>query len=95
MLFSARDRGQIEAIHDRLIASGILCEIREFCVEAEESGTAIYPELWVQANPDYHTASILYTSPVSLLRQRAADLHHTASNQNRLGRLSYLGGGEG
>jgi hypothetical protein len=73
MLFSSRDRAQIEHVHEKLAAAGIRCEIRDFPVTSEEGGTSSYPELWIESNPDYHTASILYASPVRLLRQRASD----------------------
>ena len=69
MLFSARNRAQIERARDALLAAGIRCEIREFPVEAQEFGMTCYPELWVDSNSDYHTASILYASPINLLRQ--------------------------
>jgi hypothetical protein len=69
MLFSSRNRAQIEQVREKLVAAGIRCEVRDFPVNAQESGTASYPELWVQSNPDYHTASILYASPVRLLQQ--------------------------
>lgn len=71
MLFSSRNRAQIERARGQLVAAGIRCEIRNFIVETGESGTASYPELWVESNPDYHTASIIYSSPVQVLRQRA------------------------
>jgi hypothetical protein len=71
MLFSSRSRMQIEQVRARLAASGVRCEVRFFPVDARQTGTSTYPELWVEANPDYHTASILYASPVQLLRQRA------------------------
>lgn len=71
MLFSCRNRAQIEQVRDKLASSGIRCEIRDFPVDTQECGARVYPELWVQANPDYHTASILYASPVRLLRERA------------------------
>ena len=74
LLFSSRSRTQIECVRQQLIAAGVRCEVRNFPVDMQVSGTSSYPELWVQANPDYHTASILYTSPVQLLRQRALDL---------------------
>lgn len=73
MLFSSRDRAQIDQVREKLLAAGIRCEVRNFPVNAEVSGTTSYPELWVQANPDYHTASILYASPVRLLQQRSAN----------------------
>ena len=72
MLFSARNRAQIERARDALLAAGIRCEIREFPVDAQEFGMSCYPELWVDATADYHTASILYASPISVLRQRTA-----------------------
>ena len=72
MLFSARNRAQIEQVRARLVAAGIRCEIRNFPVETPESGRSQYPELWVESNPDYHTASILYSSPLSVLRQQAS-----------------------
>jgi hypothetical protein len=71
MLFSSRDRGQIERILTQLVRAGIRCEIRDFRVELEQSKPSTYSELWVEANTDYHTASILYASPIALLRQRA------------------------
>ena len=73
MLFSARSRAQIERAREALLATGIRCEIREFPVAAQEFGMTCYPELWVEANPDYHTASILYASPLSVLRRRTAE----------------------
>ncbi len=72
MLFSSRDRAQIEQVRQKLVAAGVRCEVRNFPVDAQESGTTTYPELWVQSNPDYHTASILYTSPIRLLRQHTS-----------------------
>ena len=69
MMFSARSRTQIELVRQRLLAEGIRCEVRNFPLDSEQ-GTASYPELWVQSSADYHTASILYTSPVRVLRQR-------------------------
>jgi hypothetical protein len=75
MLFSARDRTQIELVRERLVAAGIRCEIRSFPVNEPESGSGSYPELWVEANPDYHTASIMYASPVRLLRERAGNTY--------------------
>jgi hypothetical protein len=74
MLFSSRDRAQIDQVREKLLAAGIRCEVRSFPVFDNVSGTtSSYPELWVEANGDYHTASILYASPISLLRQRASD----------------------
>jgi hypothetical protein len=73
MLFSSRNRAQIEQVREKLVAAGVRCEVRNFPVDVDVSGTACYPELWVQANPDYHTASILYASPVRVLRQRAEE----------------------
>jgi hypothetical protein len=72
MLFSARSRAQIERARDALLAAGIRCEIREFPVQAQEFGMTCYPELWIEANADYHTASILYASPITVLRQRTS-----------------------
>lgn len=72
LLFSSRHRAQIERAHAKLVAAGIRCEIRNFPVDEQESGTASYPELWVEGNTDYHTAAILYASPVRVLRQHAA-----------------------
>ena len=71
MLFSARDRAQVDQARDQLTAAGIACEVREFPTHSEEPGSQAYRELWVQANGDYHTASILYASPVKVLRQRS------------------------
>jgi hypothetical protein len=71
MLFSSRDRAQIELVRQKLALGGIRCEVRSFPVDEQVCGTSSYSELWVEANPDYHTASILYASPVSLLKQRA------------------------
>ena len=73
MLCSCRSRVQIERIREKLLADGIRCEIRDFPVDAHESGPASYPELWVEANPDYHTASILYASPVRVIKQRSSE----------------------
>jgi hypothetical protein len=70
MLFSSRDRAQIEQVREKLLAAGVQCEVRDFPVDAETCGTSTYPELWVRADPDYHTASILYASPVRVLRQQ-------------------------
>jgi hypothetical protein len=70
MLFSSRDRAQIELVREKLVAAGIRCEVRDFPVDSEECGRSSYPELWVQSNGDYHTASILYASPLRLLRRR-------------------------
>ena len=69
MLFSARDRRPVERARARLVEEGVLCEIRTFQTATPEGRRTWYPELWVQANPDYHTASILYASPVRLLRE--------------------------
>jgi len=33
--------------------------------------TGVQRQLWIESNPDYHTASILYASPVQLLKQQA------------------------
>jgi len=77
MLFSSRDRAQIEQVREKLLAAGVQCEVRDFPVNAETCGTSSYPELWVQANSDYHTASILYASPVRVLRQQG-DRRETA-----------------
>ncbi|HZR17511.1 MAG TPA: hypothetical protein VFE51_09305 [Verrucomicrobiae bacterium] len=71
MLFSARDRAQVEMARDQLTAAGVSCEVREYPTQTQEPGTPSYRELWVQANTDYHTASILYASPVRVLRQRS------------------------
>ncbi len=71
MLFSSRDRTQADLVRAQLVAAGIRCEVRTYPVDAQVSGTASYSELWVEASSDYHTASILYASPVHLLRQRA------------------------
>ena len=71
MLFSSRNRAQIEQVRAKLAASGIRCEVRYFPVDAQLSGTSSYPELWIEPNSDYHTASILYASPIRLLQQRA------------------------
>lgn len=72
MLFSSRDRAQIEQVRQKLVAAGVRCEVRNFPVDPQESGTNTYPELWVQSNPDYHTASILYASPIRQLRQHTS-----------------------
>jgi len=69
MLFSARDPARIEWARNRLVGEGVLCEIRTFHTATLEGGRTSYPELWVQADPDYHTASILYASPLRLLRE--------------------------
>jgi hypothetical protein len=71
MLFSSRNRAQIEKVRERLVAAGVRCEIRNFPIETPEAGTELYPELWIESNPDYHTASILYKSPVRVLQQQA------------------------
>ena len=73
MLFSSRDRAQIEQVREKLLAAGVQCEVRNFPVDAQACGTSSYRELWIQANPDYHTASILYASPVRVLRQRTEE----------------------
>ncbi len=70
MLFSARDRAQIERARDSLLSTGVYCEIRNFRTSTAGAGDSCYPELWVRANPDYHTASVLYASPLKLLRQQ-------------------------
>ena len=62
----------MERVRANLVAAGIRCEIRDFPVDESESGTNSYPELWVEINADYHTAAILYASPLRELRQRAA-----------------------
>jgi hypothetical protein len=72
MLFSARNRAQIEQVRERLVAAGIRCEVREFPIETAESGLSLYPELWIESNPDYHTASILYRSPLRVLQQQSS-----------------------
>jgi hypothetical protein len=79
MLFSSRNRAQIEQAREQLVAAGIRCEIRVFPVETQEFGTASYPELWIESNPDYHTASILYASPVRQLRQQSSGRGSTTS----------------
>jgi len=73
MLFSSRDRAQTERIREKLIAAGRRCEVRNYAVDDIVNGTRSYCELWVEANTDYHTASIMYASPIHLLRQRALD----------------------
>ena len=73
MLFSSRERAQIEQIREKLIAAGRRCEVRNYAVDDNGNGTRSYCELWVQANTDYHTASIMYASPIQVLRQRAVD----------------------
>ena len=73
MLFSSRDSAQVERIRERLIAAGTRCEVRKYAVDDDVNGTRSYCELWVQATTDYHTASIMYASPIQLLRQRALD----------------------
>jgi hypothetical protein len=70
MLFSSRDRSQIDEVRAQLLAAGVRCEVRSYPVNAALSGTPSYPELWIENNPDYHTASIVYASPVRVLRQR-------------------------
>jgi hypothetical protein len=70
MLFSSRDRAQTELVREKLVTAGIRCEVRSYRVEAEVGGTSSYSELWIEANRDYHTASILYASPLQVLRQR-------------------------
>jgi hypothetical protein len=77
MLFSSRERAQIEQIREKLIAAGRRCEVRNYAVDDIANGTRLYCELWVEANTDYHTASIMYASPIQLLRQRALDPHST------------------
>ena len=72
MLFSARNRAQIEQVRERLVAAGIRCEVRDFPIETAESGRSLYPELWIESNPDYHTASILYSSPLRVLQQQSS-----------------------
>jgi hypothetical protein len=69
MLFSARDPARIEWARDRLIEKGVRCEIRTFYAATPEGRRTSYPELWVQGDADYHTASILYASPLRLLRE--------------------------
>lgn len=69
MLFSARDWARVEWARGRLVQKGVSCEIRTFHTETVDGGRTSYPELWVQADPDYHTASILYASPLRLLRE--------------------------
>lgn len=69
MWFGARDPARIEWARNRLIGQGVSCEIRTFHTVTHEGGRTSYPELWVQADPDYHTASILYASPLRLLRE--------------------------
>ena len=71
MLFSARDPAQVERARARLVLEGIPCEIRTLATATAEGSKTTYPELWVEADPDYHTASILYASPLRLLRQRS------------------------
>ena len=73
MLFSSRDRAQVERIREQLIAVGTRCEVRNYAVDDNVNGTCSYCELWVQANADYHTASIMYASPIQVLRQRSLD----------------------
>ncbi len=68
----------MERVRASLVAAGIRCEIRDFSLEASEAGTGSYPELWVESNADYHTAAILYASPLRELRQRAAEKGHAA-----------------
>lgn len=70
LLFSARDPGRIEWAHDQLVRAGVSCEVRSFRTSGLEGGVLNYPELWVEANSDYHTASIIYASPLQLLRGR-------------------------
>ena len=72
MMFSARSRAEIDLVRQRLLAAGIQCEVRNFPVERADAGPSSYPELWVESNADYHTASILYASPVSVLRRRTS-----------------------
>ena len=56
MLFSARDPAQIERARARLVLEGIPCEIEKHLAEATAEGSkATYPELWVEADPDYNT----------------------------------------
>jgi hypothetical protein len=73
MLFSSRDRSQTERIREKLIAAGRRCEVRNYAVDDIVNGNRSYCELWVEANTDYHTASIMYASPIQVLRQRALD----------------------
>ena len=72
MLFSSRCRAQVEQVRQQLVAAGIRCEVRDFPVDSRDSRGASYPELWIESNADYHTASILYTSPVRVIQQQAA-----------------------
>jgi len=74
MLCSSRDRFQIDLIREQLVAAGIRCEVRSLSTSDNDNGITVYTELWVEANADYHTASILYASPLRVLRQRAHDL---------------------
>jgi hypothetical protein len=47
--------------------------VRNYAVDDIVNGNRSYCELWVEANTDYHTASIMYASPIQVLRQRALD----------------------
>ena len=73
MLFSSRDRAPIEQVRAKLVSAGVRCEVRDYPIDVQVSGTCSYPELWVQSNPDCQSASILFTSPGRLLRQSASD----------------------
>jgi hypothetical protein len=58
-------------MRQKLIAAGIRCEVRNCVVDADGTGAVSYPELWIESSSDYHTASILYASPIRLLKQRS------------------------
>lgn len=70
-LCSARNRADVEQVRDKLLAAGIACEVRDYQTNTQPTKAPSYPELWIRGSSDYHTASILYASPVELLRRRS------------------------
>ena len=69
MLFSSRDRSQVEQVRQRLVSSGVSCEVRSVSADPSCQPQPAYLELWTRRSFDYHTASILFASPVKVLQQ--------------------------
>ena len=61
-LFSSSDIPDIEFVKAALVKAGIRCEVRHNTPSLAALDTPIYPELWIQKEDDYLSASMLFAS---------------------------------
>ena len=61
-LFSSSNIPEIELVKAALVRAGIRCEIRHNTTFLAALDTPIYPELWIQTEEDYLSASMLFAS---------------------------------